>query len=364
MKTLLIFSFCFGICFCATYYVAINGDDNNNGSQGSPFLTLNKASFVADINDTIIIGPGDFGGSGNYEVIFSTFLTVQGSGMEDTTIYCDDSDGQNYTGMTFFQGGILRNLAIIHCSPAIIVDDGSCSGPSMYISNVDFSDNEFGISQLSSTFVSVENSTFYNLINGISVFGDCLEDTYLEISNSNFTQIQSSSSIYFVGNFGASSLSITQSIFQNSEASTSTGPQGPAISVTGASVNIINSIFANNTFGGNGAALYVSGGNLIVYGSIFAQNIAMNGGAIYVTDLGANQAAQVMDTSLIANSAKLNGGALYCNACTFTTVASLIEQNVANVGGAGFCSKSCKFMSSNNTLVDNISTSGDPSTCF
>jgi Protein of unknown function (DUF1565) len=49
--------------FAATYYVAKNGSDSNNGSSGSPFATINKAASVAAPGDTVNIAAGTYSGN-------------------------------------------------------------------------------------------------------------------------------------------------------------------------------------------------------------------------------------------------------------------------------------------------------------
>jgi hypothetical protein len=49
--------------FAATYYVAKNGSDSNNGSSGSPFATISKAASVAAPGDTVNIAAGTYSGN-------------------------------------------------------------------------------------------------------------------------------------------------------------------------------------------------------------------------------------------------------------------------------------------------------------
>ena len=47
--------------FNNTWYVSSSlGNDNNSGSQASPYATIAKAASVASANDTIIVGPGTY----------------------------------------------------------------------------------------------------------------------------------------------------------------------------------------------------------------------------------------------------------------------------------------------------------------
>ena len=46
--------------FAATYYVAKNGSDSNNGSSGSPWATISKAASTAGPGDTVNIAAGTY----------------------------------------------------------------------------------------------------------------------------------------------------------------------------------------------------------------------------------------------------------------------------------------------------------------
>lgn len=46
--------------FSATYYVAINGNDSNDGSKEKPFLTIGKGASVAIAGDVVIIQSGTY----------------------------------------------------------------------------------------------------------------------------------------------------------------------------------------------------------------------------------------------------------------------------------------------------------------
>jgi len=313
--------------------------------------------------DNVYLAPGNFYGANNFQVTFPFTVNVFGSGMGQTLIACSNdldslssqkterrarllqgktSVGDNSTGLIFSVGGTLVDVSITSCIPALIVSDANCGSPFMNVTRVDFSENEYGISQSWSSSLSISNSNFYNLVNAITTQGTCLKSTYLTIDSTNFTQTQYGSSIYFTGPSGINSaVSTTLCNFLNSEAGDATGPQGPAMSVVNASAQINNCVFANNTFGGNGAAVSISGGSLFVFGSIFVENYAMNGGAIFVSNLTSDTSAQLLDNVIIGNFAKANGGGFYCSSCLIIVGANLIERNVANVGGAGYCSKDC-----------------------
>ncbi len=54
-----------GIAQAATYYVATNGSDNNNGGTGSPWQTIGKANGMVQPGDTVRIRSGTYPGIAN-----------------------------------------------------------------------------------------------------------------------------------------------------------------------------------------------------------------------------------------------------------------------------------------------------------
>ena len=75
-----------------TFFVATNGNDvSGNGSTNSPFATIQKAVNTAPINgSTIVILPGNYSGSGNYNVnLNGKVLKIKSQqGPSLTTINC------------------------------------------------------------------------------------------------------------------------------------------------------------------------------------------------------------------------------------------------------------------------------------
>ena len=55
MKTLIALFILILPVYSATYYVAPNGSDSNNGSQGSPWATIGKALSSSAAGDTVNI---------------------------------------------------------------------------------------------------------------------------------------------------------------------------------------------------------------------------------------------------------------------------------------------------------------------
>jgi len=65
-------------CFAATYYLdAVNGNDDNDGSSGSPWKTLSKAQSTVTSGDTVILRDGSYGDYIEYSVNRTDWVTYQ-----------------------------------------------------------------------------------------------------------------------------------------------------------------------------------------------------------------------------------------------------------------------------------------------
>jgi len=80
--------------FSATYYVATTGNDNNNGSVGAPWATIQKCADNATAGDTCSVGAGDYGSPGNPVSVVThasgsagNLITFQGAGAASTTLW-------------------------------------------------------------------------------------------------------------------------------------------------------------------------------------------------------------------------------------------------------------------------------------
>jgi len=100
-------------------------------------------------------------------------------------------------------------------------------------------------------------------------------------------------------------LVVQTSLFSNNSA----GGNGGAIQEGSPATTIMDSEFKGNTSGGSGGAVFDSGSALTVMCSTIANNTAGNGGGIEIETITAGVAgAQIVDSSIVANSA-MNSGA-------------------------------------------------------
>lgn len=68
-----------------TYHVSVNGNDANDGSEGLPFKTIQKAADVASAGDTVIIHGGTY----------REFVTVKNDGTATSPIIFKEAEGEN-----------------------------------------------------------------------------------------------------------------------------------------------------------------------------------------------------------------------------------------------------------------------------
>jgi hypothetical protein len=78
MKKILLFLLVIlGLNLNATnYYVATTGNNNNDGSEGSPFLTISKACSVTNPGDVVIVEDGTYNAASSYMTIVSAAGTA------------------------------------------------------------------------------------------------------------------------------------------------------------------------------------------------------------------------------------------------------------------------------------------------
>ena len=233
-------------------YLSKDGNDDNDGSEGNPVNTIERAIQLAVSEN----GPHKiYVGEGSYVVfgidLDDTYLTIEGAGIDKTTF-----DGVGYTGGIFsiYNSSLtIRNLKII---------DGVNTGAS------------------GGAFTNMGNLTIENLdISG------CI------VKNGN------GGVIYSVGN-----LNIANSSFTNNQViPTDSGGNGGVIYCDGyytslsypPSLNISGCEFRDNTAKGNtfgGGAIYMQyvDGFKSIENTVFIGNKALSGGAIFMQNSEGN----------------------------------------------------------------------------
>ena len=312
-------------------YLSKDGNDENDGSEGNPVNTIERAIQLAVSENgphKISVGEGSF-------VVFGidlddTYLTIEGSGIDKTTF-----DGVGYTGGIFsiYNSNLtIRNLKII---------DGVNTGAS------------------GGAFTNMGNLTIENL----DVSG-CI------VKNGN------GGVIYSVGN-----LNIANSSFTNNQViPTDSGGNGGVIYCDGyytslsypPSLNISGCEFRDNTAKGNtfgGGAIYMQyvDGFKSIENTVFIGNKALSGGAIFMQNSEGN--FPMNNVSFIKNVAtgtvsNYGGGAINLIGKTDGRVGNVIIKNSQFVnnsaintrGGGAILDRNVDLNISNSFIFNNKDT--------
>ena len=312
-------------------YLSKDGNDDNDGSEGNPVNTIERAIKLAVSENgphKISVGEGSF-------VVFGidlddNYLTIEGSGIDKTTF-----DGVGYTGGIFsiYNSNLtIRNLKII---------DGVNTGAS------------------GGAFTNMGNLTIENL----DVSG-CI------VKNGN------GGVIYSVGN-----LNIANSSFTNNQViPTDSGGNGGVIYCDGyytslsypPSLNISGCEFRDNTAKGNtfgGGAIYMQyvDGFKSIENTVFIGNKALSGGAIFMQNSEGN--FPMNNVSFIKNVAtgtvsNYGGGAINLIGKTDGRVGNVIIKNSQFVnnsaintrGGGAILDRNVDLNISNSFIFNNKDT--------
>ena len=278
-----------------TYYVAITGDDSNDGlTQASAFASLSKA--VSETTDgygtTINIGPGTY--TDENITISKSDITINGAGTS-STIFNGDSDGRFATiaaNNITINNLTVKQYGLTTCTSdcfggAIIIYSGSSNlvfNDLIFDSNVnDNNGGDFGAAGVMMIFdnvsLTINSSIFKNNRMGAASAAD---DQYY-------------GGVFFVNADGFSTLTVNNSLFYNN----STRGTGPVL-FSGISTT---TTFKNCTFDSNVAW----GTNLGVVGRIDSTNAAnVINSIIWNTKFGTNPGYDI--TSVVATNIVYGSG--------------------------------------------------------
>lgn len=154
------------------YYVDLGGDDNNLGSEISPFNTLQKPISLSKHQDevTIHLGEGIFNGKDNTMITINKahisqggYITIQGQGPEKTII---DGTGQYYIfDIKSDTKLILKDLSIINCKSltgGAIVNNGKLTIDNCLFNNNYAVKSAGAIYSYEGASLNIYNSVFEN----------------------------------------------------------------------------------------------------------------------------------------------------------------------------------------------------------
>jgi fibronectin-binding autotransporter adhesin len=143
-------------------------------------------------------------------------------------------------------------------------------------------------------------------------------------------QARGSGGAFFLQN--GSRFEVSQSEIRDNLAETFNG--GAVLANSGSAVELTDSIVSGNQAYGGGGAILADASSLSVVRSEFHHNRAMtaNGGAI--ASRNASE-AEIIDSSIVANAAKVSGGGIFSNLSTLQISGSEIRDNQALSGSGG-----------------------------
>ena len=371
------------------FYVSTGGNDENTGTQESPFATIAKAiSLADDSKDTIVyIGEGTFEGQGNTNLAINIdHLNSGGSltlaGIDGKTII----DGENQNP---FISSINRNAIIIieniYFNNTKGQNGGAISGQgTLTVDNCVFENTyatsnggAININQQSSADLKVTNSTFKNIHSnghGGAIYSyvrnaEIINNTFINCTGGNYAQ---GAAIYSNTNTNSR---INGNKFYNITTTGSSYDAGLYTTSWGNS-EIINNTFVNCLNSGTQYAVIYIGADY-VSGNKFINSSSTSKGLIYTTKsfncvINVND-AETKNTmfTLSANVADVDGNSITCNSISYLidgenlgnsqVVNGTSTLNVVKFYENGQYEISCRFSSgnvmptiNNGTLTANI----------
>jgi predicted outer membrane repeat protein len=187
-------------------YVDLNGNDNGDGSESSPYKTIKKAVNSSKENDTIILNDGTYSGNDNKNIIINHSLTLTGENFQDSTTSAI-IDGEN-------DGQFLKSM----------------NGAVLKIENITF-----------------QNAKTVNVLGGAIFTNEAIECSHCIFKNNHASSVSGGGGMHING----SSSLLRDCIFDNN-----TGSLGGAIYNDGVNDTIIkNCLFKNNVATDHGGAI-------------------------------------------------------------------------------------------------------------
>jgi predicted outer membrane repeat protein len=299
-------------------YVSPSGNDDNDGSQENPFLTISKGVLNTYSNGMLHIANGTYTGTLNKNITISRNLSILGESLSGTVI-----DAQNSGRIFLINSGVnvtIQNLTLINGS---IADEG---GTIYNSGNLTVTDCNF-----------VNNSATSG--GAIRNYGNSI------VTNSNFTHNAASDRGGAISN-RLGNLTVTNCQFSFNTGTLYSG----AIDNSGGVMHVINSTFTNNTVT-NGHSGAVGGSTVNVSGCTFINNTAsIDGGA-----LGAGTST-INSCTFLNNRAGRNGGAISTGDST-VHFCRFVGNNAPQLGSTFYC-YSGSVNAENNWWGSNSSPSG------
>ena len=299
------------------YYVSTTGSDENDGSEESPFTTIQKGIDLSSGGDTVLVQPGTYVENINYNgkniVVGSLMLTTQDTSYISSTII----DGNQSGSVVTFESGedstaTLIGLTVQNGTGQIISGYGNTSGGGIVCNN--------------------SNPTIKNLIikNNTAYRGGGI---FLNISNPTIIGITIKDNNVQGNGGGMHCFQSPPTLFKNSIINTNNAIQnGGGIYLHNSTYNLDNVSVSNNT-ANLGAGFQIEDAGLVFSnGSITnnSSNTAQEGSGIRAEDATINILNSLIAENSIPNS---NGGGISLLRTSLELVNSTV---VANQGGLYF----------------------------
>lgn len=323
--------------FAATYYVSLDGDDGNVGTQAAPFKSIHKALEVAADNDRVEVAAGTYVIDATLEALVITNaveLVGMGDNRDDVTIECT-SDTRNWTKtggkrMLFVDNASARIRHMAFVGPRNRYNMGVSNGFAAYVNAGTVSDCIFKDSYLDNA-------------GGAAVYLDSA-DAVLEDS-SLVNHYATGGGSYGVALTIANGLARRCDIHSN--LSRSLGP----VALVGAQARLFDSVISNNqacavnpmwnnsTYGNTWATggIRISNKDAVVSNCVVTanrSNLPTGGNTSYCVGGGITftSAGKVYNTVISGNYAYLQGGGVYGQGYLYNC---LIADNVSEAGSGG-----------------------------
>lgn len=317
------------------WYVAKNGNNDNDGSLNYPFATFRKAIETATSGDTIFVSDGTYTDDGNRDLdpAGKNIVFISDGGPEVTIIDCGGSRISPHRGFYFHSGedSTTKIIGFTIINGYTNNDGGGgairCENSSPIILNSIFKLNGSakgggGISCLTGSSPQISNCTFEDNIADLFGGGVYCSSSSPDISD-----------CFFTGNTantfgGAIFLSSSDPTIANCYFSGNFAEKlGGAICLQYSSPEISNTDFYANSSNNIGGAIFCEASSPIIIESIFAGNSAVKfGGAI---GLESSSSPQLTNCTLVKNGAQ-NGGSIYSYFSPMT-----IENSIIGFGLSG-----------------------------
>ena len=253
------------------YYVAKTGNDNNTGTETSPFLTIQKAANVVKPGETVIVKDGTYTTTGEYVLTMynsgtaGNYITIKAEhkggaiidGRSNATPYGMEFTKVAYVKLEDFEFKDISLLAIlISGSNNIIISGNNIHDIGKICSDSDY--GIVGIHTAKSTSITIKNNRLYNIGRFANGENGCTTTNNYWMNHDHALYID-----------GVNGLTVNNNIIYNIKAGWGIHLYSSAGSVS-TNVSILNNTWANKNDNKNGQILICgSVGDLLIANNIF-----------------------------------------------------------------------------------------------